>query len=136
MILLRDFDYSDAVIDGHSGHGADILSSVRVADALNINELRLYFLYPEWASGRWHGMRQKASNATPMLRFRTKSGDIEHIASDGTEYREPAPLPIMKNGKVVGYQRMPWRRTSPKAVRPGRARRDDAQLHRYVEVAA
>lgn len=139
MILVRDFDYSDAVIDGHSAHGVDILPTMRAADPTNIDELRLFFLYPEIETGKTFKMN--APSATPMMKLRKKSGAIEHFASDGTEYLEAAPAPIHKPVgdppvlTLVGYKRWPWKRESEKACRPGRARREQTRMDR-LEVAA
>lgn len=123
MILVFPFDYAEAVLDGHAGHGADILSSTRAADPLDINELRLFFLYPEWPSGRWAGMRPRRSAGSQPLRLKNEK-TVESMFSDGSEYEEKMPTPVLnKAGKLVSMKRYPMRRTSEKDLHPGRTRR-------------
>lgn len=110
-------------------HDADKLQAAHAADPTNIDELRLFFLYPEWPSGRWAGMRPKASDARPPLRMKDESG-IVSVFNDGTEYVEKTPTPIMKNGKVVGLKRYPMHRISFKDPHPGRTRRAVRRLRR------
>lgn len=138
MILVFPFDYAEAVLDGHAGHGADILSSTRAADPLDINELRLFFLYPEWPSGRWAGMRPRRSVGSQPLRLKNEK-TVESMFSDGSDYEEKTPTPIMEKGKVVGMKRYPMRypmrRTSEKDLHPGRTRRALVAAELAAEVA-
>lgn len=125
MILVFPFDYAEAVLDGHAGHGVDVLSSTRAADPTDINELRLFFLYPEWPSGRWRGMQPRRESGHQPLRMKdTKNNRVESVFSDGSEYEEKTPRVIRdNNGKVTGTQRFPMRRTSEKDRNPGYTRR-------------
>lgn len=123
MILVFPFDYAEAVLDGHAGHGVDVLSSTRAADPTDINELRLCFLYPEWASGRWAGMQPRRSVGSQPMRLKNEK-TIDSMFSDGSEYEENTPRVIRdNNGKVVGVVRYPMRRTSEKVKHTGRGYR-------------
>lgn len=122
MILVFPFDYAQAVLDGFSGTGVEILSSAREADLTNIQELRLFFEYPEWTSGRWAGMQPRRIAGTQPLRLKNEK-TVDSMFSDGSEYEQKTPTPIMEKGKVVGMKRYPMRRTSEKDQHPGRARR-------------
>lgn len=120
MILIFDRTYSETVLDG-SSQSPDSLPAARIADPMDIDELRLYFLYPEWASGRWAGMRPRNVRGSAPLRMKNET-TVESVFSDG-EYEEKTPTPIMKNDKVVGLVRYPMRRISEKDRHTGRTRR-------------
>lgn len=124
MILIFDRTYSETVLDG-SPQSLDSLPAARIADPTDIDELRLYFLYPEWASGRWAGMRPRNVRGSTPWRMKNET-TVESVFSDGSEYEEKTPTPIMKNDKVVGLVRYPMRRISEKDRHPGRTRRRTA----------
>lgn len=130
MITVIPHTFAEAVLNGFAAEGVDALPVAHAADPMNIDELRLFFLYPVWPSGRWAGMRPKASDARPPLRMKNDSG-IESVFDDGSEYVEKTPTPVMKNGKVVGLIRYPMHRISWKDKHPGRTRRADRRADLY-----
>ena len=143
MILVFQGDYSDRVINGLASAGIDALPVARVADPTDIDDLRLFFLCPQWTFGLWRGLQPKnPQHLVRMLPLADEDGSIQHLALDGTEYAEAAPSPIYKNlpgepdRKLVGFKRFPWKRTSTKDPHPGRTRRAQKRDEGFEEVLA
>lgn len=130
MILIFPHTFAEAVLNGFAAEGVDALPVLRAADPMSIDELRLFFLYPEWPSGRWAGMRPKASDARPPLRLKNETS-IDSVFDDGSEYVEKTPTPIIEKGKVVGLKRYPMHRITFKDRHPGRTRRADRRGDLY-----
>lgn len=120
-ILVFDGVYSDKVLAGF-GNGVDDIPNTHVADPTDIDELRLYFLYPDWPSGRWMGMQRPRSNGRRPTRIKNET-TVTSMFEDGSEYEEKTPSPVLQNGKVVGVTRYPMRRVTEKPARPGHTRR-------------
>lgn len=84
-----------------------------ILDPTRIDHLKLAFLFPEWPTGRWQGMRKPRAHGYKMTRVKGDNGEDIRMDIDGVEYIVP-PDAIAHDRDAPYWKPQPWRRTTPK----------------------